>query len=199
MLSRAIFGHPPTVTPPHSPPHSVGWAPRFCREKRPLPKSLDQGRGWGSPLLFPAQPGQWLSHGSLETQCPYPHNGASLPRSSPLPGTVVQINEITLQMSHPQPRAGSSGCGWKCGGAWWEARLPLPFILHRQAAGRHQPLMKRILSSQPALSLPLQTRALDSSQSSPPWRGTQLSSLSPDQGWKDQELGLISLPSHHSL
>lgn len=59
--------------------------------------------------------------------------------------------------------------------------------------------MKRILSSQPALSLPLQTRALDSSQSSPPWRGTQLSSLSPDQGWKDQELGLISLPSHHSL
>lgn len=97
---------------------------------------------------------QGLSHCFSEPQCPHPHNGAPLPRAFLLPGVVVQINEITLGMSHPQPRAGSSGCGGMCrGGLGGHNASRLPAILALtavQMAERRQPLMERNLNSQPA-------------------------------------------------
>lgn len=125
------------------------------------------GQGWGSRLFFPAQrlpsppcstpdvPGsrQGLSHCSLEPRCPHPHSGAPLPRPSLIPGTVVQVNEITLQMSHPGLRAGSSGCGRMCSGGLVVTvppSCPLSLIA-AQAAERCWPLTERSSHSLPAL------------------------------------------------
>lgn len=56
-----------------------------------------------------------------EPQCLYPHNGAPLPTFSLLPGTVTQVNELTLQSEPSWPRlvllvrAGcASGVGGMC-------------------------------------------------------------------------------------